>query len=136
MNDALKILESNELMRHIILFKLYVESKGEALKQIFDIKTDIINLYEDNFNNELYLINIKYLHVNKNYINRNATYLTFEGINYFENWIKSFEKLSEEEKLILDKKLPEKIFDFFKFSKEMTNTLSFLNQILKLAERL
>jgi len=61
--------------------------------------------------------------------------LTFEGNEYFEKWIKSFEKLTDEENENLNKELPKKIFDFFKFSKESTTVLSFVNLILKLSER-
>ncbi|MEY8869478.1 hypothetical protein AB9K24_08215 [Meridianimaribacter flavus] len=134
MKKALTLLEANELMRHIILFKLYVESEGSAMQHC-NIQKSIEELYASDFNKELFFVNKRYLNVNKNYIDRNASFLTYEGLDYFEQWLKSFEKLSSEEVLLLEKELPKPIFDFFKFSKETTTVLSFVNQILKLADR-
>lgn len=135
MNEALKILESNVLMRHIILFKLYIESQGEAMKQFFNLKKSLEELYGNDFNNHLYNQNVRYLSVNKGYVDNNGTSLTYQGIDYLEDWLKSFENLTEDETKNLNKELPKPIFDFFKFTKETTTVLSFVNQILKLAER-
>ena len=59
--------------------------------------------------------------------------LTLNGIDYFEDWIQSFESLTEQE--TENQELPQPIFDFFKFSSKTTTVLSFFTQILKLAER-
>ncbi|MDO6596535.1 hypothetical protein Q4512_06390 [Oceanihabitans sp. 2_MG-2023] len=93
-------------------------------------------LYGNDFNNHLYNQNVRYLAVNKGYVDNNGTSLTYQGIDYLEDWLKSFENLTEDETENLNKKLPKPIFDFFKFTKETTTVLSFVNQILKLAERL
>ncbi|MBU2938257.1 hypothetical protein KO494_01770 [Lacinutrix sp. C3R15] len=135
MNEALKILESNELIRHIVLFKLYIESQGEAMKQIYGLKKSIKELYGNDFNDHIYNQNVRYLSVNKGYIGNNASHLTYKGLEYLEGWLKSFEKLTEDETEKLNKELPQQIFDFFKFTKETTTVLSFVNQMLKLAER-
>tara|TARA_R110000868_G_scaffold18457_2_gene81050 strand:- start:1689 stop:1940 length:252 start_codon:yes stop_codon:yes gene_type:complete len=82
MNEALLILESNQLMRHLILFKLYIEGKGESIQNVY-IKESIQNLYGKEFDNHLYSRNCKYL-LNKDYTNRHATHLTHKGIIYFE----------------------------------------------------
>lgn len=133
MNKALIILESNQLMRHLILFKLYIEGKGGSIQNVY-VKESIKDIYGDDFDKNSYSRACKYL-LNNGYTNRSATYLTHNGIIYFENWIKSFERLTDEENKVLNKSLSEPIFDFFKFTKGTTTVLSFVNQILKLSEK-
>ncbi|WP_338731986.1 hypothetical protein [Mangrovimonas cancribranchiae] len=135
MKDALKILEANQLMRHLILFKLYIESDGAAMKYFYQLEKSIEDLYGDDFSRESFLNNKRYLDVNNGFIDRNATFLTYEGLDYLEKWLKSFGELNNEDKDLLNKKLPKPIFDFFKFSKETTTVLSFVNQVLKLSDR-
>ena len=109
MNEALRILESNELMRHIILFKIYIESNGTPLKNI-EYRRSIEDLYGESFDRALLINSKNYLTI-KGLISR-TNHLTYEGLDYFENWIKSFENLTEQETEILNKELPEPIFDF------------------------
>ncbi|WP_456441485.1 hypothetical protein [Psychroserpens sp.] len=52
MSEALRILEANNLMRHILLFKLFVESDGEAMKKCYKVKESIIELYGKEFSIE------------------------------------------------------------------------------------
>ncbi|MEP5256191.1 MAG: hypothetical protein ABJQ39_14105 [Winogradskyella arenosi] len=135
MSIALNILEANELMRHLILFKLYVDSEGKAMKHVNNIKKPIMELYGSDFNNELFRDSIRYLHVNKEFLDRNATVLTYKGIDYFESWLKSFEKLTNDDTEELRRELSTPIFDFFNFTKNSTTVLSFLNQIFKLSDK-
>jgi hypothetical protein len=74
MNKALIILESNELLRHIILFKLYVEGNGGARNNVY-IEESIKDLYGEKFNIETYRICCNYL-ANKGYTSRYANFLT------------------------------------------------------------
>ncbi|REG89150.1 hypothetical protein [Winogradskyella sediminis] len=135
MSKALNILEANELMRHLILFKLYIESEGRAMKRVDDIKKPIMELYGSDFNNELFRDSIRYLFINKKFVDRYANELTYEGVDYFESWLKSFENVTKEETDELKRELPQPIFDFFNFTKNSTTLLSFLNQILKLSDK-
>ena len=136
MKEALKILESNNLYRHLILFKLYVESNGNTNYQLkFSLLTnDIKQLFGEDFNPDFYGFSRSYL-VSKGYTNQSTTTITHKGIDYFENWIQSFKNLTDEELESIEKSLPEPIFNFFKFTKGTTTVLGFINQILKIAER-
>jgi hypothetical protein len=135
MSRALNLLESNELMRHLILFKLYIDSKGSAMKRVNDIKKPIMELYGSDFDVEIFRDSARYLYVNKKFIDRNANELTYDGLDYFENWLKSFENVTEDDTEQLKRELPKPIFDFFNFTKKSTTVLSFLNQILKLSDK-
>lgn len=136
MEEAKRLLEKNELMRHLILFKPYIESSGVAMKQIYNVKNDIMDLYKEDFDRDLYLESVRYLHVNKGYIDRSANSLTYKGLDYTEEWIKTLDKLPDKDIEELKQELPEPFFDFFKFTKNTTTVMNFFNQILKLAEKL
>jgi hypothetical protein len=135
MDNALKILEKNQLYRHIILFKLYVDSNGIALKNVTNIQEPIMELFGKKFENEAYYSNRKYLS-KKGYIPpNNASHLTFEGIDYIEGFIKSFEQISDTEIKSLNKELPKPIFDFFKITSKSSDMISFINNIIDLSEK-
>ncbi len=136
MEEAKRLLEENELMRYLILFKLYIESSGIAMKQIYNVKNSIMDLYKEDFDRDLYLESVRYLHVNKGYIDRNANSLTYKGLDHTEEWIKTLDKLPDEDIEELKQELPEPFFDFFRFTKNTTTILSFINQLLKLSDKL
>ena len=50
MNDALKVLETNNLYRHLILFKLYVESEGNINYVSKLLRRNITELFGTDFN--------------------------------------------------------------------------------------
>jgi len=136
MNEALRILNKKDFYKYIILFKLYIDSKGNAREMYQgNLKNEIRELHGDDFDIEIFNSAKNYLATNE-YTNRFCDYLKLSGIDYFESWIRSFEKLSEEDTALLKKELPKPIFDFFKFTSGTTTVLSFINQILKIKNNL
>ena len=134
MNLALKILNEKEFISHIILFKLYIDSKGRINKTYFgDIRKEIESLYDKNeFDIDIYNSSVSFLAMNK-YTDRYSNCLKLRGVDYFENWLRNFENLSEDDKILLKKKLPKKIFDFFDFATKTTTVASFIELILKVS---
>ncbi|MBQ4818604.1 hypothetical protein [Aquimarina sp. MMG016] len=114
MNAILEIIETRNLYSHLILFKLYLDSKGR-INDIYNgnLDSEISELLGDEFSKE-YLYNAKQWLNSKGYTKYiGSRALSEYGRDYLESWILNFEKLESKDKEILKEKLPEKVFKYF-----------------------
>jgi hypothetical protein len=98
MNEILKIIEERDLYAHLILTKIYLETKGQT-NDVFrgDFNYDLESLFEDEFKNEMVIIARQYLY-SEGYVEYpSAVNFTPSGRRYFENLIKSYQEITEEE---------------------------------------
>ncbi len=131
MNEILKILENRNLYTHLILFKIYLSTRGRT-DTFFqgDMRKDFKELFGEEFSREDYQLAEHYLEsegLTQNFSKR----LTNYGRDYFERWVTDFVNLNSEETQILETELPPKVFDFFGFTDKATKILDF---VVKLKE--
>jgi hypothetical protein len=129
MNEILKIIEERDLYAHLILTKIYLETKGQT-NDVFrgDYNYGLESLFEDEFNEEMVLIARNYLY-SEGYVEYpSAVNLTIFGRRYFENLIKSYQNINEEEVELLKTKLPDKVVTFLGLTSNVVTILDFINK--------
>lgn len=119
MNQVLKLIQERELYVHLILFKVYLNTKGRTDKVYSgNLTKELTSLFESEFNREYFDTALQYLFTEGYTKYTSAQTLTVEGRRYFEQWIQEFAKLDESEKKLLNEKLPSKIKDFLGITKD------------------
>ncbi|WKB82802.1 hypothetical protein QYR09_07135 [Cellulophaga lytica] len=132
MNEILKIIETRNLYAHLILFKIYLASKGRTDRGYSgNLRKDIQELFGENFKQEDFLIAEQYLN-SKGYLFQENYMFSDYGRDYFEDWIKNFLEIENKDIEVLESKLPGKIFNFFGIVEKGRSVLGFLNNLKEL----
>jgi len=130
MSKVFDELEQNELMRHIILTKLYINSKG-AIHVNYDgnLSKEIEFIYGDKFDQEVYRNAFSFCKRHKYISNNNM--LKPDGVDYFENWLKYFDSIPEEKRKSYLERLSEKSKGVVELIKGTNSAISILEFFLK-----
>lgn len=135
MNEILKIIETRDLYIHLILFKIYLSTKGRT--DIFfqgNMIDDFKELLGEDFNREDFQLAEHYLRsegLTQNWSKR----LTRNGRDYFEDWIRNFENLSEEDQVRLQSELSPKMITFFGLAEKANTVLDIVSKLVSLNEK-
>lgn len=132
MKEFLRIKEKREMYQYLILFKLYIETKGDTSKSYQFLRKDIKELLGSDYDEEYMEIAEEYLKSEeyaKGYISINT--ITIYGRNYIEDWVESFAESSVQDKELISKEVPDKIKSYFGIA---SNVASVGNFIVKLLE--
>lgn len=136
MNEILKIIEERELYVHLILAKLYLKTYGRTdLHYNGDIFSEMKSLFDEEFNEDVYKAASDFL-ISENYVKNirldGIVSLTTYGRSYFEDFVKKYQTLTEDDNELLIKKLPKKVVEFFGFAANIITVKDFLSRIINL----
>ncbi|SEC74404.1 hypothetical protein SAMN05192540_3970 [Maribacter dokdonensis] len=135
MNSILKLLEERSLYVHIILFKIYISHNGKIkMPPIGNLRQEVKALFGTSFSKDIYSASKEYL-ITSGYVEDMFMGLSLMGRNYFENWIRNFESLSEEEREKLNTKLAPKMVDFFGLAGKANTVLDIVSNLLALNDK-
>jgi len=133
MNQILKLIEKREVYNHIILFKIYLETKGNTDSFYGgNLRKDIHTLIGDDFTNEDFHNAEQYLQSSGYLRSSMSSCLTVQGRDYFERWIKDFGALTNEDKELLNKKLSAKAIAFLGITKDVAVTVGSVVKVVEL----
>ena len=119
MNQILKLINTRELYTHLIMFKVYLDTKGQTNKSYNgNLQKEVQNLFGDEFDYEDFSTALNYLFTEGYTKYYSAQTLTANGRRYFEDWIYDFIELTEEEKTKINENLPEKIKTYLGIAKD------------------
>ncbi|MEP0264883.1 hypothetical protein [Dokdonia sp.] len=132
MNSILDIIQTRKLYEFLILYIVYINTKGQTNYNYNNAERDIEELLMDEFDNEFYLVAENYLFTEGYVQSYAASSLTPSGRNHFENWIEDFSRISDEEKQTLSNNLSERVKKFLKLSNEGISLIKNAVDLLKL----
>ena len=119
MNQILKLINRRELYVHLIMFKIYLDTRGQT-NQTYkgNLKSEIKELFGEEFEYDDYSTALNYIYTEGYSKFPSVVNLTSSGRSYFENWIYDFTELTEKEKTSINEKLPEKIKKYLGLTKD------------------
>ncbi len=135
MNKILKIIETRDLYIHLILFKIYLETRGKTDTPFGgDMRRDLKELFGKEYSHDKYRVAEQYLE-SEGFTKYNASCYTECGRRYFEDWIRDFENLNQEEHNILQKELSPKMYEFFGLAEKAKTVLDVISKLIEIAHK-
>lgn len=99
-----------------------------------NLRQEVEALFGASFSRDIYSASEEYL-ITSGYVEDMFMGLSLMGREYFENWIRNFESLSEEQREKLNTKLAPKMADFFGLAEKANTILDVISKLVALNDK-